>query len=277
MQHDGSAFHKYPENVAVADQTRLYIIGLGVSIPSHITSQATTAMASCDGIFTVVQEPPNRWLPPECRMHVPVKNLLEIYVEGALRTDNYEKVATLVFGSLSRFKTVGYVTYGNPMSYDSVSRLLVDLATRDEIRFEIVPGVSSVDTLLCDLALDMAPGIQIYEASWLVAAQVKLDPTNAVLLLQLGTFGSFRTHYRDSRGAETLGELSGFLAKLYPSNHQIILVQSSNGSGSSRIRRILLKDLDSRDLSGILNCSMYIPPIRAAAIASEIILKMQTS
>ncbi len=181
----------------MSSEPRLFIIGLGVKIPDHITRQASATIERCDRIFTIVQEPPGRWMPPECRMKIPVTNTFNMYVEGAMRSENYQRVAETIFGALQTSKTVGYVTYGNPMAYDSVSQALAKAAQGAVIPFEIIPGISSVDTILCDLALDMAPGIQVHEASWLVAAQIKLDPSNAVILLQLGTFGSLRTHYRD--------------------------------------------------------------------------------
>ena len=136
-------------------------------------------------------------------------NVLEMYAEGAVRTQNYDRVADTIFQALAETETVGYVTYGNPLAYDSVAQNLVRQAQRSGTPFQIVAGISSIDTLLCDLGVDMAPGIQIYEASWLVTSPVRLDVAVAAILLQLGTFGSFRTHYRDRRSR--LSRRSGYV------------------------------------------------------------------
>ena len=154
----------------------LYVIGLGVKIPGHTTIEASDAMARCRRIYSIVQEPPRIWL-PRSNLAIPVINLINMYVEGAFRMENYERVADTILAALKEKMTVGYVTYGNPLAYDSVGQKLVRDSRDRGIQCEVITGISSIDTLLCDLGLDMAPGVQIYEASWMVTYQAPLNLT----------------------------------------------------------------------------------------------------
>jgi hypothetical protein len=91
--------------------TDFYIIGLGVSIPEHSTVQAIDAMSCCFKLFSIVQEPVSLWLPSERLGKVEVINLLESYVEGSLRTENYGRAAEIVLKARSTDDSIGYVTY----------------------------------------------------------------------------------------------------------------------------------------------------------------------
>jgi uncharacterized protein YabN with tetrapyrrole methylase and pyrophosphatase domain len=245
----------------------LNIIGLGVKIPDQITAEARDAMARCSRIFAIVQEPPLEWLPTGTSEPISVTNVLGLYAEGALRTQNYDRVADIIFQSLRDTKSVGYVTYGNPLAYDSVAQNLVRYARQAEIPVRVVPGISSVDTLLCDLGLDMAPGIQVYEASWLVAARIRLEVTVAAIVLQVGSFGSLRTNYRVRPEAASLNLLAEYLTQFYPKSHELSLVRSSGAAQQSpHIKKTLLADLCTVHSEDLLNSSLYVPPLGAARL-----------
>jgi uncharacterized protein YabN with tetrapyrrole methylase and pyrophosphatase domain len=243
----------------------LYIIGLGVKIPGHTTLEAAEALSRCGRLYSIVQEPPAVWLPSRAGA-IPVINLMTMYVEGALRTQNYERVANAILDGLKEAPVVGYVTYGNPLAYDSVAQKLVRDARRDGVSFRVVPGISSIDTILCDLGVDMAPGIQVFEASWLAASRTPLNPSVAAILLQLGHFGSARAHYRDRRPAEALKDLVEYLCQFYPPAHEVFLVQSSSTSQPAAIKQVRLDglcEITDRDWAE----SMYIPTLEPAKVS----------
>jgi uncharacterized protein YabN with tetrapyrrole methylase and pyrophosphatase domain len=233
-------------------------------------------MAQCDRIYAIVQEPPRIWLPKNAPPSLDVVNAFALYEEGAVRSDNYERVTKTILGAFQAANNVGYVTYGNPLAYDSVAQSLVLSAPRQGIDTIVVPGISSIDTLLCDLRTDMAPGIQVFEASWAVAANIQLDVGTAAILLQLGTFGSLRAHYRDRRPAESLAGLMNYLAARYGPDHRVALVQSSGGPRSARIRHVEIRNLCDVAISDYLAASMYIPPLRPAGVDEEIVRKMKS-
>jgi hypothetical protein len=198
-----------------------------------------------------------------------------MYSEGALRIDNYERVASSIFDSLLEIRPVGYVTYGNPLAYDSVAQMLVSRATEAGLPLRVVPGISSVDTLLCDLGRDMAPGIQIYEASWLVAARIPLQTDIAVVLLQLGAFGSLRTRYRQPPSPAELEGLVSYLSMFYPLSHLIFVVQSAGAADSpGAVRPVNLGSLCNLRTEDIQNASMYIPALRASQLDAAMIESM---
>src|SRR5262249_46008258 len=141
-------------------------------------------------------------------------------------------------------RPIGYVTYGNPMSYDRVAQNLLEYAKDVGFSTQIIPGISSLDSVLCDLGIDMAPAIQIFEASWLLACHIPLNIRVPVLLMQMGAFGSLRTHYTKRTNGSSLNELVEYLRLFYPPFHRVSLVRSSGQDGRpSLISQIELEHL----------------------------------
>ena len=259
----------------LASQPDLYIIGLGVSIPGHVTVQATRAMSRCVRLYSIVQEPPRLWLPKE-HLNLEVINALKMYNEDSIRTQNYERAARTIIAALDSAHPLGYVTYGNPMSYDRVAQNLVEYAKASDITLQVVPGISSFDTILCDLTVDMAPAIQVVDASWLVACHIEPNIYMPALVMQVSVFGSFRTHYSQRPDSRSLEGLVEYLCRFYPPSHPVSLVRSTGQEGEpANVRTIALGNLcnvTSEDLGG---ASLYIPVLMYPTPDQEMIGAME--
>jgi precorrin-3B methylase len=255
----------------------LYIIGLGVSLPDHITPEATRAMSQCSRLYSIVQAPQRLWLPPGTLGKVEVVDAFQMYAEDRPRIQNYEHVARTIFQALDTCGSVGYVTYGNPMSYDCVAQNLVQYAKKSGSAMRIIPGISSIDTVLCDLGVDLAPGLQVYEATWLVACGIRPHLEAAALLVQMGTFGSLLTNYQKRPTGASLAKLVIYLREFYPATHEVFLVRSSSGGRQPpRIRRIELGNLCAAASDDLAGASMYIPAVRQARFDDALVEGMET-
>ena|ERR1700676_2487145 len=256
----------------------LYVIGLGVMIPDHVTIQATRAMSQCAKLFSIVQESPRLWLPPDKLGQIEVINALQWYEEDRLRSENYERAARTIINALGGGMCAGYVTYGNPMAYDRVAQNLLQYAQEEGLVVQVVPGISSFDTILCDLRLDMAPGIQIFEASWMLACRIQPCIDVPVLLMQVGAFGSLRTHYTKRQNGSSLIDLVEYFCKMYPRSHQVSLIRSTGQEDHPAVVRDIslgnLCEATAEDLSG---ASLYIPPVQMAMPQKDILAKMSLS
>jgi uncharacterized protein YabN with tetrapyrrole methylase and pyrophosphatase domain len=259
-----------------SQQPELFLIGLGVTVPDHITFQATRAMLHCSQIYSLIQESSHLWIPPGHTQKVEIVDVRSWYIEGELRTRNYDRVAETIFKAVSRGKSIGYVTYGNPMAYDSVAQNLAHLASAAGLSIQVVPGVSSLDTVLCDLRLDMAPAIQVFDASWFVAYRIQPQVDIPLLLMQVGAFGSFRTHYSKLQDGSSLQDLVRYCCEVYPSTFPVSLVRSSAGNGvPAQVRQVSLArliDVTADDLSG---ASLYIPTLRKGFPEQDLLARMQ--
>jgi uncharacterized protein YabN with tetrapyrrole methylase and pyrophosphatase domain len=171
-------------------------------------------------------------------------------------------VAMSIMDALKSGGVVRYVTYGNPMAYDRVAQNLVRSAKEADVRVRIVPGISSLDTVLCDLNIDMAPAIQVFETSWLVACQVQPRTDIPLLLMQVGTFGSLRTHYTSRQDGSSLLELVEHLCISYPADHVTFLVRSTgNERHEADVHPISLINLCKVTAEQLGGASLYVPAL----------------
>ena len=240
-----------------------YVIGLGVSFPEHLTKQAIDAMASCSKLFSIVQEPLLPWLPAEKMGKVEVINLLDSYVDGTLRIENYNRAADMVVQASTDGRPVGYVTYGNPMAYDTVAQLIVKKAAELGRKARVVPGISSLDSILCDMQVDIAPAIQVFEASWMMAFQIVPRVDTHVILMQMGSFGSYRSHYGKRLSGDSLTGLVNHLLAAYPKDHRVSLVRSTaSGEHPEKISSYTLERLSEATVEELSGASLYIPAVR---------------
>lgn len=257
-------------------QSELFIIGLGVIIPDHVTPQAQRAISQCSRLYSIVQEPARLWVPAAKLDQIEIINALSFYVDGGIRTGNYDRVAREIIQAAQSGRSVGYVTYGNPMAYDRVAHNLVQYAREAGIPVKVVPGISSVDTIMCDLRIDIAPAIQVYDASWMLVCEMTPKVDVPVLLLQMGNFGSLRAHYKERREGSSLKELIEYLSRFYPLSHAVSLVRSTAADDQpTRVRQVSLENLGkvtSEDLSG---ASLYIPELNRPQPNAEILKRME--
>lgn len=257
--------------------SELFIIGLGVVIPDHVTPQAQRAIGRCARVYSIVQEPARLWIHADKLAQIEIINALSFYVDGGIRVDNYERVAREIVQAATG-RSVGYVTYGNPMAYDRVASNLVQYAVEAGIPVTVVPGISSVETIMCDLRLDIAPAIQIYEATWMFICQITPKVDSPLLLLQMGNFGSLRAHYSKRAEGSSLAELIQYLSRFYPASHAVSLVRSTASEDQpARVRQVRLDELGQVTAEDLSGASLYIPVLQKPVPNAEILERMQQS
>jgi len=146
------------------------------------------------------------------------------------------------------------------MHYDRVAQELVEYSSRSGIATKLVPGISTIDAVLCDLRFELAPALQIFDASWLCACQIKPDVRAPLLLMQIGAFGSLTTQYGHRTDGKSLRGLVTYLANYYSCSHHIYLVRStSDEDWPTRIRRLELGNLGEVSQEDLSGASMYVP------------------
>src|SRR5205823_11514314 len=146
------------------------------------TLEALDALANCQQIYTILSPSMTVLLPRE--LTPKIKSLWPLYQSGVLRRDAYAAEVAAILEAAMQGKPVAYLTVGNPVFFDSVTQGLLEAGQERELDVRIVAGISSIDTILVDLQRDIAPGLQIYDATALVAYAIKPRVDMACLLLQ---------------------------------------------------------------------------------------------
>jgi precorrin-3B methylase len=241
-----------------AKQVDLFIIGAGLNFPVQLTSEAVAALRRCEVVCSRLTEDNDDWL--RRRLSVNVVSLREHYLSNRARQDNYDAATAQIINFTGRGKIAGYITPGSPTVFDSVAQGLVRAAAESDFRVQIIPGISAIDTVMCDVGHDVAGGLQIYDASWMVGHDIAIRNDVQCLLFQPGVFG---TGYRanDTQPASALTGLRDFLLRFYPPTHVVHFVRSaSSPSGTTHISPYALRDICSVSASDLAGASLFVPP-----------------
>ncbi len=147
---------------------KVFVIGIGAGDPDHLTVQAIKALNEVDVFFVVDKGDEKAELAAVrkeiCRRYATAKpyRIVEVDDPARDRTDpaygdavrswhdaRTEQYAELIEHEIDDGKCGAFLAWGDPSLYDSILRILCELASRSTpvFEYEVVPGISSVQVL----------------------------------------------------------------------------------------------------------------------------------
>ena len=116
--------------------------------------------------------------------------------------------------------------YGHPGIFVYPGQETVRRATAEGLDVRLLPGISSLDCLWCDLGIDpAAAGCQIYHATDLVLEARRPDTAATLILLQISVIGQ-PAHLAQPDWSR-LPVLVDYLLAYYPGDHEVIAYEAS--------------------------------------------------
>lgn len=226
----------------------IVICGTGFNPPVSMTTQVLRALSVCDVIFNNVSADRMmdllRLLAKDCR---PVTFRYEQDTEATVES---------ILGEAAAGRSVGFLTFGNPMISGPLAHRLIVEAARRSLGCEVLGALSSAGAMLAEAGKSApAPGrgFQVVMGTGGDPAESGLwDPTIPALVYfpaeQTPGWGPF---------------FGGMVAASYPPGHEALLFEPHSEGWSGPAKRIPLKDV--LDLSPALRhqCMMFIPAIGA--------------
>ena len=242
---------------------QVWILGFGAYGSRHLPVGVADRMGQLDLVFTTIREPASLWLPHELR-DVELVRLHEEYTNRDDRLDNYQRIAAKVIARARSGARVAYFTYGSPVVFDRVVSIIAEESRSELIDCCVIPAASSVDALLAFIGSDMAPGLQICEARWLVKQKVRLDPSLAALLFQPGLFMTDGMASGTAEELAALAELSGYLRAFYAHDHPALFVRAPfSVMDHGYLGRRTVGALERGSLDDLRDTSLYLPAVAA--------------
>jgi hypothetical protein len=127
------------------------------------------------------------------------------------------------------------------------------------VRARILPGVSSFDTVLCDLGLDLGYGVQLFDTSTMLNHGWVPNPDVPLLLFQLTTTREPRV-IRGRQSGSVLAPVVALLVRLYGPDHKVIMVSSAAGLlDTSQLVEMTLQRLATEDVDLTDRPTLYVP------------------
>jgi precorrin-3B methylase len=251
------------------------IVGLGIVGVHQITREVEETVRRCrctfvvDAGFGVVSH--LKSICPE------VISLLPLYELGKERLPTYRRMAAAVVNAAIAGPPVCFATYGHPFVYCYPAILIQRTAKLLNLRVEVLPGISSLDTLFVDLGFDAATdGLQMYETTDLLLRRRPIQNDVPCILWQVDAIAK-ATYETGRRSADQFLPLQSYLLEFYPAEHRITLVLSKTFPLQASIVETYRLETLSTDLErGPQSGNLYIPPLSRRPIADHQLLQTLT-
>jgi hypothetical protein len=215
----------------MSKQPDIVLLGYGVDDTLQITVESQRLLASTGKAYTL-------GLPPNLArllksMRVETDDLSGHLTPGRPYGEAYLDVAEILLRRAAEERPVLFLTYGNPMFLNSLSRFLFLQAGQRGLRLQVKPGISQLDLIISDLGLDVgAFGLQLFDARRLVAKRQQVDPRVPLLVLQLAGLAAETVPAATERPPDAaFGPLREYLGQAYPGDHLVTLLNLPAGNG----------------------------------------------
>ncbi len=189
---------------------QIFVIGIGVGNPEHLTVQAIAALNAADVIFVLDKGSAAdelahlrdaiaaRFLrnPAGCRIvHAdsPMRDTAAPDYQGSVEAWHTERArvfAGLIRGELGEDQTGAFLVWGDPSLYDSTLRILDAVRAAGEVAFatRVIPGISAAQALAAahGIALNRIGGPVVFTTGRRLKAGFPADADSVVVFLDSG-------------------------------------------------------------------------------------------
>jgi uncharacterized protein YabN with tetrapyrrole methylase and pyrophosphatase domain len=200
------------------------------------------------------------------------------YRDNEPRLDAYDRMSAAVLCTALDHAPVTFAIYGHPTVYVYPTRQITRAASYLGLSVEVLPGISSLDTMLIDLGLDPGlDGLQMYEATEALLRERPLQSDVPCLLWQVGVVES-SLYSRAQSSPERFRRLQRYLLRYYPAAHRVQVVYTSGHPlVHSEVASCSIDELPEHLAIASPVATLYIPPAEVRAIVNPELADKLTS
>lgn len=165
------------------------IVGVGLLGVQHMSGEAEDAVRAARVVFCSTY---NAGMVEHVRVLHPGADVRssedDEYRVGMHRPDMYLRMARVVLDAAREGPGVVMLAPGSAVVVDLVTQRVLEGAREAGLGVRILPGISSIESVLAELEYDVSSGVQVVLAQKLVLHRIELDPAIAALVLQPAYF-----------------------------------------------------------------------------------------
>jgi uncharacterized protein YabN with tetrapyrrole methylase and pyrophosphatase domain len=249
------------------------IVGTGIVGAHQLTREAEEVIRRCRRTFVIES---GYGIPDYLRTLCPeVVELGPLYEAGRDRLPTYRRMASEVVAAAVSEPPVCLASYGHPWVYCYPTTLITRAAPLLGLHVEVFPGVSSFDTLLVDLGIDIAAnGVQMYEATDLLLRRRPLQNDVTCIIWQPTVVGD-PTYRVAPYTAEQFRPLQDYLLRFYSADHDAAIVTNR----TYPLTRSVVQQVELAGLAAALEQAprvgtLYIPPVAERPVVDHELLEV---
>lgn len=202
----------------------LTVVGTGIEIGGQLTPQARAAFEDAEEALYLVGDGVAAAFLAD--LNPRARSLHALYESGKRRLEAYEAMVDEMLSPLRSGRSVCAAFYGHPGIFVYPGQEAIRRARVDGFEARMLPGISAIDCLWCDLGIDPAlAGCQIYHATDFVVQRRLPDTAATLILLQINVIG--QPAHLEQPDWSRLPVLIEYLTEFYPAHHEVIGYEAS--------------------------------------------------
>ncbi len=206
-------------------QTDIFLLGTGIHSTVQLTLETIQALKICKQVYVLHDD--LDVLRRLSEYNSSINDVAYLFEKGGKRCDAYKAISHLVVDSARQEAPVAFVVHGHPLFLVSATEYTLELAQANDLIATVLPGISCLNTIMCDLQIDLGYALQIYDATLLVDGKYAINPSIPLLVFQLTSLLTDHV-IADSPDYSTLEPLVKHLLNFYPEQHEAVIVNSSS-------------------------------------------------
>lgn len=240
-----------------------------------MTIEVKSLIATSSCILYLLNEPAiKNWITRSSKNAISLDSL---YFSNSFRSEVYNQISKEIFNYLEKYDDVCFLTYGHPTFFCSILTELRKQTHIEPIDMHILPGISALDCLFADLAVDPSDvGMQSYEATEFLVYEQLYSPLTHLVLWQIaviGEIGIIQNELNFNRQKKGLHLLVAKLLEHYPAKHDIYLyVASQYPHIPFELTKIKLTELMDVQIPRL--ATLYVPPAKKKTINKAILREL---
>ncbi|MFF4528118.1 SAM-dependent methyltransferase [Streptomyces sp. NPDC001407] len=190
------------------------------------------------------------------------QDIASYYKDGAEDRDNYSSMLDAVVAAAREFGDVTYLVQGHPNLGVTLTQELFRLSDKEaDLDVEVIPGISSLDTMMLDLRLDLLErGCMVVCANRLLLFRYNLDPRLGMLIYHGSSVGTSQTNFVEPWRSNQIQLLQEYLCESLGENRSFVAVCSkSHKDEESKLVRGKLSGLAQAVEAIDYGTSIYVP------------------
>jgi uncharacterized protein YabN with tetrapyrrole methylase and pyrophosphatase domain len=257
----------------VSGRGSLTVVGTGYNVAGQVTPEARACMTTAARLFYLVSDPAtSAWLQS---INATAESLAHCYRAGEPGIEACERMVERILGAVREGHATCAAFYGHPAIYVPPGLASVRRAREEGFAARMLPAISFEDCLFADLGVD--PGISgrlMYEATDFLIRPRTIDPSAALVLLQVGAIGLTDFAPGDTPNRAGLRLLAEVLGRHYPADHVVALYRTSQlPIFEPSIDRVPLAALAEAPLSVV--STLFVPPLPRRPIERQVLARLQ--
>lgn len=206
---------------------QLIVAGLGIKDLSQLTLECVHWLQKADEVLYLGTAPEKHTHSLKKMGSKKIVPIINLYIDGDIDEKNYSRLYDTTVASANSNNITLLLVPGHPRIGVSLVQRLETSQEQNSFQLKILPGISSFDTMLNDLARDpLEKGSLIVDANRILLFNSTWDATFDCFIYHVCSVGTRRVHLSDAKIENDWASLKAHLLKIYSPTTTIELVSS---------------------------------------------------